>query len=63
MLWVHLDSSFKVYNVYAKQYDGILGFDDPGIYSISWASDTSTMTMKNGMESSINEAKFKDCFK
>jgi len=34
MLWVHLDSSFKVNNVFAKQYDGYLGINDPCIYSL-----------------------------
>ncbi len=33
MLWVHLDSSYRVSNVFAKQYDGFLGLDDPCIYS------------------------------
>jgi hypothetical protein len=63
MLWVHLDSSFKVYSVYAKQYDGLLGFDDPSIYGKSWAFDATTMTMKNEIESYIDETKFNDCFK
>lgn len=35
MLWVHLDDNFKVKQVFAKQYDGLLGFDDPCIYSLS----------------------------
>lgn len=35
MLWVHLDSSFKVENVFAKQYDGYLGFDDACIYNVT----------------------------
>ena len=35
MLWVHLDSNFQVVNVFAKQYDGILGFDDLSIYSLT----------------------------
>lgn len=63
MLWVHLDKDFKVYNVYAKCYDGILGLDDPGIYSISWAIDTATSGMKYGTtQSFINEKLFNDCF-
>ena len=61
MLWVHLDSSFKVYSVYAKQYDGLLGFDDPSIYGMSWALDTSTM--KSEIESYIDEPNYNDCFK
>ena len=35
MLWVHLDSNFQVENVFAKQYDGFLGLDDPCIYSLT----------------------------
>ena len=34
MLWVHLDSNFTVVNVFAKQYDGFLGLEDPCIYSL-----------------------------
>lgn len=36
MLWVHLDSNFQVYHVYAKRYEGGLGFDDPAIYSLHY---------------------------
>lgn len=35
MLWIHLDSNFQVENVFAKQYDGYLGLDDPCIYSLT----------------------------
>ncbi len=63
MLWVHLDSSYKVYSVYAKQYDGLLGLDDPGIYGLSWKLDPITMKLKNETESFIDESKFNDCFK
>jgi hypothetical protein len=63
MLWVHLDSSFKVYSVYAKQYDGLLGLDDPSIYGMSRAFDTTTKKMKNEIESYIDEPKYNDCFK
>ncbi len=63
MLWIHLDSSFKVYSVYAKQYDGLLGLDDPSIYGMSWTFDATTMTNKNEIESYIDETKFNDCFK
>jgi hypothetical protein len=61
MLWVHLDSSFKVYSVYAKQYDGLLGLDDPSIYGMSWAFDATKM--KNNIESYIDDPKYNDCFK
>ena len=39
MLWIHLDNNFKVKNVYAKQYDGYLGLDDPCIYSMNIDSE------------------------
>ncbi len=32
MLWVHLDSNFKVYLVFAKRYDNIIGIDETEIY-------------------------------
>ncbi|MBE0663157.1 MAG: hypothetical protein IH597_11915 [Bacteroidales bacterium] len=35
MLWIHLDSHFQVVSVFAKQYDGYLGFEDPCIYSLT----------------------------
>lgn len=63
MLWVHLDSSFKVYSVYAKQYDGLLGLDDHSIYGMSWAYDTSAIDLKNKIEFYIDEPKYNDCFK
>lgn len=34
MLWIHMDSNFTVTNVFAKQYDGFLGLEDPCIYSL-----------------------------
>ena len=34
MLWVHLDSGFQVESVFAKRYDGLLGMEDPCIYSL-----------------------------
>lgn len=63
MLWVHFDNDYKVYSVYAKSYDGILGLDDPGIYSLSWALDSTTLGMKQGTTKGfINEKLFNDCF-
>ena len=47
MLWVHLDSTYRVSNVYAKQYDGLFGLDDPCIYS----------------DGVMDENKFNNCFK
>jgi hypothetical protein len=64
MLWVHLDTSFRVNNVYAKEYEGWLLGDDPGIYSFGWAMDSTytkwdyTKTCK-----SMNKEKFYRCFK
>ena len=40
MLWVHLDTSFRVSNVYAKVYECGLFGDDPGIYGCGWAMDS-----------------------
>lgn len=62
MLWVHLDSSFNVYSVYAKQYDGLFGFDDPSIYSLIWEIDTTTLKMTSKIDYFIDESKFNDCF-
>jgi hypothetical protein len=62
MLWVHLDSTFRVYSICAKQYDGITGIDDPIIYNMSWVFDATTMKMKNEIKSYIDERKFNDCF-
>lgn len=63
MLWVHVDNDYKVISVYAKCYDGILGLDDPGIYSLSLAIDTATSGIKYGTaQSFINEKLFNDCF-
>jgi hypothetical protein len=64
MLWVHLDRSFKVYGIYAKEYEaGLLG-DDPSIYSFYWAMD-STCTKYNYTKTDkwINKEKFYRCFK
>lgn len=35
MLWIHLDNNFQVESVFAKQYDGYIGLDDPCIYSLT----------------------------
>lgn len=51
MLWVHLDSNFQVSQVFAKRYEGILGLDDPAIYSLD----------SQGVWE--NEIVFNDCFK
>lgn len=63
MLWVHLDKSFKVNNVYAKEYEGGFFGDDPGIYGLGWAKD-STGTKYNQTKTNkwINKEKFYRCF-
>lgn len=64
MLWVHLDRSFKVNGIYAKEYEaGLLG-DDPSIYSFYWATD-SICTKYNYTKTDkwINKEKFYSCFK
>jgi hypothetical protein len=35
MVWVHLDSNLSVTQVYAKLYEGVLGFDYTEIYTLS----------------------------
>jgi hypothetical protein len=60
MLWIHLDSLFTVYDIYAKQYDGI---DDETIYDLSWAIDTTTFKLTNTIDSFIDESKFNKWFK
>jgi len=36
MLWVHLDSNYRVSSVYAKRYEG---FEDFCIYPLSWGNE------------------------
>jgi hypothetical protein len=64
MLWVHLDTSFKVNNVFAKEYEGGLWGDDPGIYGFAWAMD-STYTKWDDTKTDkwMNKEKFYHCFK
>jgi hypothetical protein len=63
MLWVHLDSNFLVNSVFAKRYDGFLGFDDPAIYGLSWGLDAKTGEIKlDKTDFFIDEKAFKDCF-
>lgn len=60
MLWVHFDSSYTVYGVYAKQYDKL---DDREIYSYYWPIDTTTLMMRRGTPNRfINKKLFADCF-
>jgi hypothetical protein len=64
MLWVNLDTSFKVNNVYAKEYEGGLLGDDPGIYGFGWAMDsTYTKWDYTKTDKWMNEEKFYRCFK
>ncbi len=64
MLWVHLDTSFKVNNVYAKEYEGGLLGDDPGIYGFGWAMDsTYTKWDYTKTDKWINKEKFHSCFR
>ena len=63
MLWVHLDTSFRVNNVYAKEYEGGLLGDDPGIYGYGWAMD-STLTKWDYSKTDkwMNKETFYRCF-
>lgn len=64
MLWVHLDTSFKVNNVYAKEYEGGLLGDDPAIYGFGWAMDsTYTKWDYTKTDKWMNKEKFFRCFK
>lgn len=64
MLWVHLDTSYKVHNVFAKEYEGGLLGDDPGIYSFGWAMDSTYTKWDNKKTDKwINKEKFFRCFK
>lgn len=64
MLWVHLDTSFRVNNVYAKEYEGGLLGDDPGIYGYGWAMDsTYTKWDYSKTDKWMNKEKFYRCFK
>ena len=63
MLWVHIDSNYRVYSIYAKRYEGFLGLDDLTIYSLS--CDFDTLTSKLDYESTkefINDKVFQDSF-
>ncbi len=64
MLWVHLDTSLKVNNVFAKEYEGGFLGDDPGIYGFGWAKDsTYTKWDYTKTDKWMNEEKFYRCFK
>lgn len=61
MLWVHLDTTYRVNNIYAKKYDF---FDDAAIYQCSWSMDSSyTKVNYNKIERNIDEKHFYHCFK
>ena len=61
MLWVHLDSNYRVWNVFAKRKDHI---DDICIYSLSWKTDTTTLEeIPNEISLFINDDLFNKCFK
>lgn len=64
MLWVHLDTSFKVNNVYAKEYEGGLLGDDPGIYGLGWAKDSNYNKLGcTKTDKWMDKEKFYRCFK
>jgi hypothetical protein len=63
MLWVHLDTSFRVKDVYAKEYEGGFFGDDPGIYGFGWATDSTGIKLDyTRTEKWMNEEKFYRCF-
>lgn len=64
MLWVHLDTFFRVNNVYAKEYEGGLFGDDQSIYGYGWAMDsTYTKWDYSKTDKWMNKEKFYRCFK
>jgi hypothetical protein len=65
MLWVHLDTTFRVSHIYAKEYEGgVLGFDDTSIYCFGWAMDSAhTKWDYTRTKKWINKEKFYSCFK
>jgi hypothetical protein len=61
MLWVHLDSNYRVWNVFAKRYKSP---DDICIYSLSWKTDETTLEEISGeTDLFINDELFNKCFK
>jgi len=63
MLWVHLDTSFRVNNVYAKEYEGGPFGDDLGIYGYGWAMDsTHSKWDYTKTEKWMDKEKFYRCF-
>ena len=64
MLWVHLDKSFRVNNVFAKEYEGGIFGDDPGIYSLGWGTDSSGTKYNHAKTVKwMNKERFYRCFK
>jgi hypothetical protein len=59
MLWVQLDSNYRVWGVSAKRYEFM---DDVCVYSLSWKTDTATET-QGEISLFINDALFNKCFK
>ncbi|MCL2040522.1 MAG: hypothetical protein FWG84_00600 [Bacteroidales bacterium] len=60
MLWIHLDSTYRVWNVFAKRYAFL---DDLCIYSLSWKNDETTLEEIPGeINLIINEEIFSKCF-
>jgi hypothetical protein len=60
MLWVHLDSNYRVWNVFAKRYEFM---DDVCLYSLSWKYDETTLEVKPDKVSLfINKDLFNECF-
>jgi len=61
MLWVHLDSNYRVRNVFAKRHEFM---DDICIYSLSWKLDETTIEERQDkVDLRINDELFDKCFK
>jgi hypothetical protein len=60
MLWIHLDSNYRVWNVYAKRKEFMDGIC---IYSLSRRTDTTTLEEIQGeIDLVINDKLFDKCF-
>jgi len=63
MLWVHLDQSYKVDNIFAKEYEGGPLGNDPGIYFFGFAMDSAYITRDYTKTYRwMNKEKFYRCF-
>jgi hypothetical protein len=63
MLWVRLDTNFRVDNIYAKEYEGLFFGNDPCIYSLAWAVDSNRKFNYYKTYNTMDKEKFFRCFR